>query len=98
MSEHMTNLQLANRIGDMQGAIGRIEGLLVGISADLLKNRAEFTDIDIRLRGVETSIPADIEKRLRAVETKLAVYAAFAAVIGAVLGYGLPVIINNLFV
>ncbi len=97
MGEQVTNTQLANKIGDMQGAIGRIEGLLVGISAELLSSHSKFSEIDTRLRNVETTIPPDTEKRLRKVESKLVAYSSIAAFISGAVGIFGKYIVDKIF-
>lgn len=87
MADQVTNLQLSKDIGDLKGSVGRIEGLLVGISSDLIAGRNKFVDIESRLRVVESAQVPEVEKRLRKMENKMAWYSGAAAIIGAIIGY-----------
>lgn len=101
MADTVTNLQLSKDIGDLKGAVGRIEGLLVGMSTDLTTGRQKFVEIDSRLRAVETKVGGEdfekVEERLRGVETKVAVYTTIASLGSTLVWFVAQYVIGNLF-
>lgn len=80
MAQQVTNSELYKEVSDLKGAIGRIEGLLVGISKDLVTGAQKFNEMELRMR---------------AIEMKMAVYGAAATVAGAALGILAKAMLDN---
>lgn len=102
MAQQITNLDLSQDIGDLKGAVGRIEGLLVGISKDLVTGSEKFSNMDERLRKIEplADLPARVnamDGRLQSAEKKIAIYTALASIGGTVIWFVAQYVVGNLF-